>query len=103
VGRFVIATKPQTAFYSAREDASRVCHSAVKPGDKLYLGESMGIVFHREQYRPRLACLYHSTLHPLLAALYQSCRLGRFQVTSASRTTGFTSLDRCEEATLSIN
>jgi hypothetical protein len=99
VGRFVISTRSQTAFYSARVLATIVCHSAIKLGVKLhqpagdhegnvlavclaslefyyahfrrdhahdaiaftlpvgelalYLGESMGIVIHREQYRPR--------------------------------------------------
>ena len=73
------------------------------PVGELYLGESMGIVIHREQYRPRLACLYHSTLHLLLAASYRRCRLGRFQVTSACRTIDFTSLDRCHDASLGEN
>jgi hypothetical protein len=95
----VIAAKPQSAFYSARDLATIVCHPAIKLGDNLYqpvgehegnvlavclaslefydahfrrgqahdtivftvpvgelalyLGESMGIIIHREQYRPR--------------------------------------------------
>jgi hypothetical protein len=46
VGPFVIAAKPQTAFYSARALATIVCHSAVKLGDKLYqpVGEHKGNV-----------------------------------------------------------
>ena len=46
MGPFVIAAKPQTAFYSARALATKVCHSAVKLGDKLYqpVGEHEGNV-----------------------------------------------------------
>ena len=46
MGRFVISTRPQTAFYSARVLATIVCHSAVKLGDKLHqpAGEHEGHV-----------------------------------------------------------
>jgi len=46
VGRFVISTRSQTAFYSARVLATTVCHSAVKLGDKLHQpdGEHEGSV-----------------------------------------------------------
>jgi hypothetical protein len=46
VGRFVISTSSQTAFYSARVLATIVCHSAVKLGDKLHqpAGEHEGNV-----------------------------------------------------------
>jgi hypothetical protein len=49
-------------------------------------------------------CFFHpSTLHLLPAASYQRCHLGRCQVSSVRRTTDFTSLDRCQGASLGVN
>jgi hypothetical protein len=44
MGRFVIAARPQTAFYSAGILATIACHSAVNLGDKLHslVGEHEG-------------------------------------------------------------